>query len=88
MEFGYCLECKELNYALLGKSGVFDAANMSNNHAGHRQYTFGAPAKYCGPVRNVLTKLQAMAPLTHNEIVLFKLAISLADEVPGDLYAR
>lgn len=35
MEIGYCLECKELNYATTNKNGVFERANMSNNHEGH-----------------------------------------------------
>lgn len=77
MEIGYCLDCKELNYAITNNNGTFTRANMSNNHFGHRQYIFGKPADYVAPVRNVLTKLQAGAPISHNDIVLFKLAIDL-----------
>lgn len=47
MEIGYCLECKELNYAITNRNGVFERANMSNNHEGHKQYIFEAPEKYC-----------------------------------------
>ena len=79
MEIGYCFECQELNYALTNNNGVYERANMSNNHFGHRQHTFGAPINYCPPIRNVLTKLQAKAPISHNEIVIFKLAIALAE---------
>ena len=52
---------------------------MSNNHVGHRQYIFGAPNQYAPPIRNVLTKLQAGAEISWNEIVLFKLAIDLGE---------
>ena len=77
MEIGYCLDCNELNYASTNANGVFERANMSNNHIGHRQYVFEEPNKYAPPIRNVLTKLQAGAPISDNEIVLFKLAIEL-----------
>ena len=77
MEIGYCLDCNELNYAIPQKKGVFESANMSNNHLGHNQIIFEAPNNYPPPIRNVLTKLQAQAPISHNEIVLFKLALDL-----------
>ena len=79
VEFGYCLDCQELNYALANRNGVFERANMSNNHVGHKQYIFGAPNQYTPPIRNVLTKLNAGAPISDNEMILFKLAISLGD---------
>lgn len=79
MEIGYCLECKELNYAMKNNNGNFERANMSNNHEGHKQYIFGEPNKYSPPIRNVLTKLQAGLPISENEIVLFKLAIEFGD---------
>ena len=88
MEIGFCLECKELNYAITNGNGVFERANMSNNHDGHDQYVFGAPAKYCGPIKNVLTKLQAKAPISSSDMILFKLAISFANEIPRDLYVK
>lgn len=79
MEIGYCLDCKELNYAMTNANGVFERANMSNNHQGHKQYIFEEPKKYSPPICNVLTKLQAGAPISDNEIVLFKLAIDLGN---------
>lgn len=79
MEIGYCKDCNELNYALPQKKGVYESANMSNNHIGHNQITFGAPNNYPPPISVVLTKLQAQAPISHNEIVLFKLALQLED---------
>ena len=78
-DFGYCLDCQELNYALANRNGVFERANMSNNHVGHHQYIFGAPNEYTPPIRNVLTKLNANAPISDNELIMFKLAISLGD---------
>lgn len=79
MEIGYCIDCKELNYAMTNNNGNFERANMSNNHVGHRQYIFEAPNKYTPPIRNVLTKLQTGVPISDNEIVMFKLAIELGD---------
>ena len=79
MEIGYCLDCNELNYAMTNANGVFERANMSNNHQGHKQYIFGKPEEYTPPIKNVLTKLQAGLPISDNEIVLFKLAIDLGD---------
>jgi len=79
MEIGYCFDCDELNYALADKNGVYERANMSNNHIGHKQHAFGKPTNYCAPIRNVLTKLQASAPISQNEIVLFKLAIDFGE---------
>lgn len=87
MEIGFCLECKELNYAMTNGNGVFERANMSNNHEGHKQYVFGAPKKYSGPIRNILTKLQAKVSIDRNDMILFELAISFADEIPRDLYS-
>jgi hypothetical protein len=79
MEIGYCFECNELNYAATNNNGVYERANMSNNHVGHAQHVFGSPNKYSPPIRNVLTKLQALAPISHNEMILFKLAIDLGE---------
>lgn len=79
LEIGYCIDCNELNYAMTNKNGTFERASMSNNHFGHKQYIFDAPNKYVPPIRNVLTKLQASAPISHNEIVLFKMAISFGE---------
>lgn len=58
MEIGYCLECRELNYAMTNANGTFERANMSNNHEGHKQYIFEAPEclarlKSCSDGRNI-----------------------------------
>jgi hypothetical protein len=52
---------------------------MSSNHIGHNQHVFGKPSDYCAPICNVLTKLQATLPISHNEMILFKLAIDLGE---------
>lgn len=79
MEIGYCLDCNELNYAMTNANGVFERANMSNNHQGHRQHIFGKPEEYVQPIKNVLIKLQAGLPISDNEIVLFKLAVDFGN---------
>lgn len=87
-DFGYCFDCKELNYAISDKNGVFEFNNMSSNHYGHNCHTFGAPNKYSPPIRNILTKLNANAPIHNNEIVIFKLAIGLGDLDKYNKYAE
>ena len=79
MEIGYCLDCKELNYAMTNANVNFERANMSNNHEGHRQFVFAKPSQYSPPICNVLTKLQAGMKISDNEIVLFKLALEFGD---------
>lgn len=76
-EIGFCKDCRELNYAITNRNGVFDRANMSNNHFGHRQIIFGKPETYSPPIRVVLTKLQAGLPISTNEMILFTLALDL-----------
>lgn len=78
MEIGYCFDCNELNYAIADSNGVYEKANMSSNHHNCKKVMiFKAPKNYSPPICNVLTKLQAGAPISHNEIVLFKLAMQL-----------
>ena len=79
MELGYCFDCNEMNYAITNNNGVYERANMSSNHFGHNQHIFLAPINYCPPIRNVLTKLQAKLPISHNEMVIFRLAIVLGE---------
>ncbi len=77
INFGFCFDCDELNYAISDRNGVFESNNMSNNHVGHDVHCFLAPKNYPTPICNVLTKLDARLPISHNEIVIFKLAIDL-----------
>ncbi|GHV74227.1 hypothetical protein AGMMS49940_15290 [Spirochaetia bacterium] len=86
MEFGYCLDCNELNYAIPTQNGVFGRDNMSNNHTGHRQMVFDKPAKYTPPIKNVLVKLQSNQPISHNEIVIFKLAMDFDGIIDRELH--
>lgn len=78
MEIGFCFDCQEMHYAIADKNGVYEKNNVSSNHHNCKNVmVFDAPKKYSPPIRNVLTKLQARAPISHNEIVLFKLAMQL-----------
>jgi hypothetical protein len=74
-EIGYCFDCNEINYAIPTQNGMFTKDNMSNNHEGHKQMVFESPNKYSAPIRNVLVKLQSQQKISHNEIVIFKLAM-------------
>lgn len=80
MDFAYCIDCKELNYAITDNNGVFDRNKTASNHFNHRNIIFGTPNDYVPPVRNVLTKLQACAPISNIEMVFFKTAIDLAED--------
>ena len=78
VEIGFCFDCREMHYAIADSNGVYERNNVSSNHHHcKRVMVFGAPNNYSPPIRTVLTKLQAKAPISHNEIVLFKLAMDL-----------
>lgn len=79
MDFAYCIDCKELSYAITDSNGVFDRNKAASNHWNHRNIVFGTPDDYVAPVRNVLTKLHAQAPISNIEMVFFKTAIDLAE---------
>lgn len=80
MDFAYCTDCKELSYAITDSNGVFERNKEASNHFNHRNIIFGTPNSYVAPVRNVLTKLQANAPISNIEMVLFKTALDLAED--------
>lgn len=80
MDFAYCTDCKELSYAITDSNGVFDRNKEASNHFNHHNIIFGTPNDYVAPVRNVLTKLQAGAPISNIEMVLFKMALDLAED--------
>lgn len=80
MDFAYCIDCQELNYAITDSNGVFDRNKAASNHWNHRNIIFGAPDTYVAPIRNVLAKLQAQLPIRDIEMVFFKIAIDLAED--------
>lgn len=80
MDFAYCIDCKELSYAVTDSNGVFDRNKASSNHWDHRNIVFGRPDRYVAPVRCVLAKLHAQLPIRNIEMQLFKLAVELAED--------
>ena len=78
-DFGYCYDCDEMNYAITDNNGVYERNKAADNHFGHNVHIFGKPNKYCTPIANVLTKLNANMPISNNEIIIFKLAIDLGE---------
>ncbi|MDR0848422.1 MAG: hypothetical protein LBN10_05180 [Propionibacteriaceae bacterium] len=81
--FAYCFDCRELNYGISDKNGVYTRDSASSNHFNcPHVHCFGSPDSYTPPIRQVLAKLQAGLEVTHDEIVLFKLAITLGDLDP------
>ena len=84
MELGFCYECREITYLPADSNGVFEKQKLAQNHQHCKnKIVFGTPNKYPAPIRLVLTKLQAMAPISDNEIILFKLALDLEDNLKG-----
>lgn len=58
---------------------MFERNKVCDNHFGHNVHVFGAPQKYCSPICNVLTKLNAGMPIHINEAIIFKLSIDLGE---------
>ena len=82
-EFGYCLDCCEMQYVTPDRNGVYSGNNGGKmNHFGHKVYVFEEPNKYTPPIRNLLTKLNANMEISDNEMILFRLAIDLGDLEP------
>lgn len=81
MDFAYCIDCKELSYAITDSNGVFDRNKAASNHWSHRNIIFNRPPiEYVSPVCNILVKLGAQLPINSIEMQIFKLAIELAED--------
>lgn len=80
MTFAYCMDCREFNYGIADKNGVFDRDKSASNHWDHRCCVFTLPPdRYIAPVGYVLAKLHAQLPISNIEMQFFKLAIDLAE---------
>jgi hypothetical protein len=75
----YCFQCKMIDYPQEDKSTM---------HGDHSIYRFGPAIKYVAPIRLALMKLDSDVELTHNELVMFKLAIALHGDDPKDWLQR
>lgn len=71
----YCFECLMIDYPQEDKSSM---------HVGHRIYKFGKASLYVPPIELVLVKLDSDVEISHNELVMFKLAIALHGDDPKD----
>jgi len=71
----YCLDCQMFDYPQEDKSTM---------HGDHKVYKFERAENYVPPIRLVLMKLDSDVKITHNELVIFKLAISLHGDDPKD----
>lgn len=80
MNFALCVDCMELSYSVEDSNGVFNRDKAASNHWNHRNIVFGRPNVYVAPVRIILTKLQAAAPISDVEIIAFKIAVELAED--------
>lgn len=71
----YCLDCNMLDYPQEDKSTM---------HGDHKVHRFGRAHDYVPPICLVLMKLDSDVAITHNELVMFKLAIALHGDNPKD----
>jgi hypothetical protein len=74
----WCFECRMVDYPQEDKSTM---------HGDHNIYRFKSANKYVAPIRLVLMKLDSDVEVTHNELVMFKLAIALHGDNPNDWFA-
>jgi len=75
--FALCIDCWEFHYGVPDKNGVYSRDSGSSNHWDHAVHVFGIPNDYPPPIRNVLTRLAAGAPLSDARLQLFSLACAL-----------
>jgi hypothetical protein len=58
--------------------------DKSTMHGNHKVYKFESANKYISPIRLVLMKLDTDTEITHNELVIFRLALTLHGDDPKD----
>jgi hypothetical protein len=58
--------------------------DKSSMHGDHTVYKFEAATKYIAPIRVILMKLDTEIEITHNELVIFRLALALHGDNPKD----
>lgn len=71
----YCHQCNMFDYPQEDKSTM---------HGDHTVYKFQTATKYIPPIRLVLMKLDTDIEITHNELVIFRLALALHGDNPAD----
>ena len=72
--FALCLDCWEFHYGIPDRNGVTTRDSESSNHFDHAVHVFGRPIDYPPPIRNIITKLAAGAPIKDFEMEFFSLA--------------
>lgn len=88
-DYAYCVDCKELNYAITDSNGVFERNKACSNHWNHRNIVFHrSPESYVAPVKNILTKLNAGLPIRSIEMIFFKTAMDLAEDEDLKVWER
>lgn len=80
----YCLNCKQVDYGIPDKNGVYTRDSGASNHWDHTVHVFEHAKQYVQPIALVLMKLHARQTITHNDLVLFRLAIALHGDDPKD----
>ena len=83
--FALCIDCWEMHYGIADKNGVYSRDSGSSNHFDHAVHVFGTPNSYGnGPIKNVLTKLQAGAPISDASMQMFSLACAIEAIQPNN----
>ncbi|QHO91043.1 hypothetical protein CWT12_06525 [Actinomyces sp. 432] len=73
--FAYCHDCRELNYGVPDRNGVYTRDSAASNHWDHHVTVLNEPERHAAPIRLALVKLQAGAEITDTEAALAALAI-------------
>ncbi|QHO91952.1 hypothetical protein CWT12_12400 [Actinomyces sp. 432] len=73
--FAYCHDCRELNYGIPDRNGVYTRDSAASNHWDHHVTVLSEPERHAPPIRLALIKLQAGAEITDTEAALAALAI-------------
>jgi hypothetical protein len=85
-DFALCLTCPEITTGRLdsGKGWLLDA---SSNHHNCRVIPFTNLSDLPAPIRNVVLRLGANAPISDDDITLLKLGLNLEDQWTPNRYA-
>ena len=82
--FALCIDCWEFHYGISDSNGVYSRDSGSSNHWDHAVHVFGRPVDYASPIRVVLTKLHAGAPIPDKEMALCSLALAMEAVQPNN----
>jgi hypothetical protein len=82
--FVFCIDCWQIDYGISDSNGVYQRDSAASNHWDHACHVFGRPADYSPPIKAVLTRLHAGAPISDPQMWLFSLALAIEAIEPNN----